>query len=119
MNAALAAVEDRTSDVRAPGTSTPKILIADDDRDMCELVEAGLSERGYGVSWRLSPDEALAKLDEEDFAVLIVDINMGSTSGLDLCRTALAKRPDLLVVVMTGFGTLEHAIAAIRAGAYD
>jgi len=86
---------------------------------MCELAEAGLSQRGYTVSWRLSPDEALAYLDSEDFSVLLVDIHMEGMSGLDLCRAALAKRPDLVVVVMTGFGTLEHAIGAMRAGAYD
>src|SRR5687767_1397408 len=75
MNTALALVEGRSSDVR--GTSTvPKILIADDDRDMCELAEAGLSQRGYSVSWRLSPDEALAHLDSEDFSILLVDIHM-------------------------------------------
>ena len=117
--AALAMAETRSSDVRASGSSAPKILIADDDRDMCELAEAGLSQRGYGVSWRLSPDEALAQLDNEDFSILLVDIHMEGMSGLDLCRAALAKRPDLVVVVMTGFGTLEHAIGAMRAGAYD
>jgi two-component system response regulator HydG len=118
MNGALAIVENRSSDVRGAST-VPKILIADDDRDMCELAEAGLSQRGYGVSWRLSPDEALAHLDTEDFSILLVDIHMEGMSGLDLCRAALAKRPDLVVVVMTGFGTLEHAIGAMRAGAYD
>ncbi len=71
------------------------------------------------MSWRLSPDEALAHLDSEDFSILLVDIHMEGMSGLDLCRAALAKRPDLVVVVMTGFGTLEHAIGAMRAGAYD
>jgi DNA-binding NtrC family response regulator len=119
MNGAAATVENRSSsEVRATATA-PKILIADDDRDMCELAEAGLSQRGYSVSWRLSPDEALAQLDNEDFSILLVDIHMEGMSGLDLCRAALAKRPDLVVVVMTGFGTLEHAIGAMRAGAYD
>ena len=99
--------------------SVPKILVADDDRGMCELAEAGLSLRGYGVSWRLSPDEALAELDNEDYSILLVDIHMEGMSGLDLCRAAMAKRPDLVVVVMTGFGTLEHAVGAMRAGAYD
>ncbi len=118
MNGALAVVESRSSsDARA--STAPKILIADDDRDMCELADAGLSQRGYSVSWRLSPDEALAQLDSEDFSILLVDIHMEGMSGLDLCRAALAKRPDLVVVVMTGFGTLEHAIGAMRAGAYD
>ncbi len=118
MSTALALVEGRSSEVKG-GSTVPKILIADDDRDMCELAEAGLSQRGYSVSWRLSPDEALAHLDTEDFSILLVDIHMEGMSGLDLCRAALAKRPDLVVVVMTGFGTLEHAIGAMRAGAYD
>ncbi len=118
MNTALALVEERSHD--APlASSVPRILVADDDRDMCEVVEAGLSQRGYGVSWRLAPNDALALLEREDFSVLLVDIHMEGMSGLDLCRAALAKRPDLVVVVMTGFGTLEHAIGAMRAGAYD
>ncbi|MES1186613.1 MAG: sigma-54 dependent transcriptional regulator [Myxococcales bacterium] len=118
MTAALALVEKSSSDARV-SSSVPKILVADDDREMCELAEAALSPRGYGVSWRLSPEAALAQLDNEDFSVLLVDIHMEGMSGLDLCRTALAKRPDLVVIVMTGFGTLEHAIGAMRAGAYD
>jgi two-component system response regulator HydG len=119
MNAAALAIVDKTSSDARVSSSVPKILVADDDRDMCELAEAGLSLRGYGVSWRLSPDAALAELDNEDYSVLLVDIHMEGMSGLDLCRAAMAKRPDLVVVVMTGFGTLEHAIGAMRAGAYD
>ncbi len=99
--------------------SKPAILVADDDRDLCELAEAGLSGRGYDVSWRLSPEETLAELDANDYSVLLVDIHMDGKSGLDLCRAAIAKRPDLPVIVMTGFGTVEHAVGAIHAGAYD
>src|SRR5690606_24096357 len=95
------------------------ILVGDDDRDMCELAEAGLEQRGYGVTWRLSPKEALAAIESEDFDVVLVDIHMEGMSGLELCREALAKRPDLVVVVMTGFGSLDHAIGAMRVGAYD
>ncbi len=97
----------------------PKILVVDDDRDMCELAQAELTKRGYDAAWRLSPDEALAYLEQEPVAVLLVDIHMEGQSGLDLCRAAIAKQPDLPVIVMTGFGTIEHAVAAIRAGAYD
>src|SRR5262245_56552353 len=95
------------------------ILIADDDAETCELTEAGLSKRGYKVTWRLSAEGALELLDEDDYAVLLVDIHMDGMSGLELCRAALAKRPDLVVIVMTGFGTLDHAVGAMRAGAYD
>ncbi|HEV8244169.1 MAG TPA: sigma-54 dependent transcriptional regulator [Polyangiaceae bacterium] len=100
-------------------TARPGVLVVDDDREMCELAEAGLTQRGYAVTWRLNPEEALALLDKEDYWVLLVDIHMDGMSGLDLCRAALAKRPDLVVVVMTGFGSLEHAVGAMHSGAYD
>jgi DNA-binding NtrC family response regulator len=93
--------------------------VADDDPETCELTESGLSQRGYRVKWRLSAEGALELLDQEDYAVLLVDIHMDGMSGLELCRAALAKRPDLVVIVMTGFGTLDHAVGAMRAGAYD
>ncbi len=96
-----------------------RILVADDERDMCELVEAGLRERGYDVAWHVTPEGVLDALDHDDYSALLVDIHMDGKSGLDLCRTAISKRPDLPVVVMTGFGTVEHAVGAIRAGAYD
>jgi DNA-binding NtrC family response regulator len=119
----MIAVPDRVEDVRrSPGTMLPPahaILVVDDDPEMCELAEAGLTQRGYQVTWKVSPKEALDLLDREDFAVLLVDIHMDGMSGLDLCRAALAKRPDLAVVVMTGFGSMDHAIGAMRAGAYD
>ncbi len=103
----------------ALAAAAPAILVADDDQEMCELAEASLSRRGYKVTWRLTAEEALAELDREDFSVLLIDIHMQGMNGLELCSQALLKRPDAVVVVMTGFGTLEDAIGAMRAGAYD
>ncbi|HEY4159161.1 MAG TPA: sigma-54 dependent transcriptional regulator, partial [Polyangiaceae bacterium] len=102
-----------------PRGSVANVLVVDDDQDMCELMEADLTRRGYAVSIFTSPAQALAALDTEDFSVLLVDVNMEEMSGFDVCRAAVAKRPDLVVMVMTGFGSLEHAVGAIRAGAYD
>jgi two-component system response regulator HydG len=100
-------------------SSALPVLIVDDDAEMCAVVEESLQGRGHPTRSTQSPDEALALLGETEYAVMVVDIHMEGRSGLDLCREALLKHPRLAVVVMTGFGTLEHAIGAIRAGAYD
>jgi DNA-binding NtrC family response regulator len=109
---------DDLTERRAVSTA-PRILVADDDQDMCEMAIAGLAPLGYDVSSCRTPEEALARLDDDEFAAMLVDIHMEGKSGLDLCREVAAKRPDLPVIVMTGFGTMEHAVGAIRAGAYD
>jgi two-component system response regulator HydG len=93
--------------------------VVDDEPEMCALLEAGLGRRGFEVTSRPSGDAALALLDEADFEAIVVDLNMPGTSGLDLASWVAANRPDTPVVVITAFGSLETAVAAIRAGAYD
>ncbi|MFO0575861.1 MAG: sigma-54 dependent transcriptional regulator [Polyangia bacterium] len=97
----------------------PRVLIVDDDRSMCELLEIGLRKRGFDPLWRTDPLEALELLSTEDPDVIITDLNMPSVPGTELCARVLANRPDVPVIVITAFGSLETAIAAIRAGAYD
>jgi len=120
-NAQAETDESLDSSSRALGerTSAPRILVVDDDQEMCELAQADLTRRGYSVSWYTSANQALLALESTDFCVLLVDIHMEEMSGLEMCRAALAMRPDLVVMVMTGFGSLEHAVGAMRAGAYD
>lgn len=103
----------------SPGKRRGAILVVDDDREMCELAQSALKARGHDVHWKLNPSAALELLDSRDFDILLADIHMEAMNGLDLCRAALAKRPDLEVIVMTGFGTVDHAVGAMRAGAYD
>ncbi|HEX7481464.1 MAG TPA: sigma-54 dependent transcriptional regulator [Polyangiales bacterium] len=98
---------------------TGRALIVDDDRSMCEMLQAGLTKRGFDVTFRTSAAESLEVLQTQDFDVLVTDMNMHGMSGLELCERAIASRPDVPVVVITAFGSLETAIAAIRAGAYD
>ncbi|HSS39958.1 MAG TPA: sigma-54 dependent transcriptional regulator, partial [Polyangia bacterium] len=83
------------------------------------LLELGLSKRGFQTVSRTSGDDALALLDQSDFDAIVVDLNMPGTSGLDVASWVAANRPDTPVIVVTAFGSLETAVAAIRAGAYD
>jgi two-component system response regulator HydG len=95
------------------------ILIVDDDAALCRLVVDGLGREGFEVRSVTSPEEALAAMANGDFDAALVDVNMPQMNGLELSRRLLDQRPDLPIVVITAFGSLETAIAAIRAGAYD
>jgi len=105
--------------VSAGGPSAGRLLVVDDELELCALLEAGLSKRGFTVTSRTSGDAALALLDEADFDAIVVDLNMPGMSGLDVASWVAANRPDTPVVVITAFGSLETAVAAIRSGAYD
>jgi two-component system response regulator HydG len=94
-------------------------LVVDDEQSMCELLEADLQLRDYQVSWYTSADEGLAALESSPFDVVLTDLKMPGTDGIQFCRRIVANRPDIPVIVMTAFGSMESAIAAIRAGAYD
>jgi len=94
-------------------------LIVDDDRSMCELIEADLTSRGIPSEWRTSAEDAIRLVNEKPFDVVLTDLQMPGLNGLALCERIVANRPDIPVVVMTAFGSLQTAVAAIRVGAYD
>ncbi|MBN1957050.1 MAG: sigma-54-dependent Fis family transcriptional regulator [Desulfuromonadales bacterium] len=95
------------------------ILIIDDDTALCELLEEDLSRRGYQAWTALNVTAAREILHQQDIDVVLTDLNMPGISGIDFCAELHANRPDLPVVIMTAFGSLETAIGALRAGAYD
>jgi DNA-binding NtrC family response regulator len=96
-----------------------RVLVVDDDRDMCDLIEADLTSRGFQVLAQQKAEQAFAELRSGDFDVILTDLNMPGMGGIELCERVVANRPDIPVVVITAFGSMESAIAAIRAGAYD
>jgi two-component system response regulator AtoC len=98
---------------------TGKLLVVDDDASMAETIAAVMGRRGFLVSSASSAAAGLEVIDSEDFDVVVTDLHMPGMDGLAFCERVLAKRPDVPVVVLTAFGTLENAIAAIRVGAYD
>jgi two-component system response regulator HydG len=96
-----------------------RILVVDDVQDMCEMLADRLGKQGFTVTWRTSASEALDVLMTGEFDVVVTDLNMRGMNGIELCERIAANRPDVPVVVITAFGSLETAVAAIRAGAYD
>ncbi len=95
------------------------VLVVDDDLASRELLRKGLSPAGFDVSSAPSADEALRVLNGSDVGVVLTDVNMPGSSGIELCRRVAELHPDVPTIVVTGFGSLQTAVEAMRAGAYD
>lgn len=91
----------------------------DDDAALCDALAESLGRRGFDLTFRLSGEQALAAIAAEQPDVVIADINMGAMSGLELCRRVSELAPDVPVVLITAFGSMESAIGGLRAGAWD
>lgn len=97
-----------------------QILVAEDDRVQREILTDILSQAGYGVKAVASGRAAIEALKEEDgFHLLLTDMRMPEMDGLDLLRQAKRLRPDVEVVVMTAYATVETAVTAMKEGAID
>jgi len=96
-----------------------QILIADDDEVSCQLFAETLEGQGYDVQKVTSGDQAIASLAQRLYDLLIVDVRMPGTSGLEVTRIVHDKYPSLPVIVMTAFGSMETAVEAIHEGAFD
>ncbi|HRG99079.1 MAG TPA: sigma-54 dependent transcriptional regulator [Polyangiaceae bacterium] len=98
---------------------TPRILVVDDDPDLCAELERMLARRGHDVVARTSAEDALAVALGEEVDLVLTDLRMGRLSGVELCRRVVEQKPDVPVVVLTAFGSVEAAVATTRAGAFD
>ena len=96
-----------------------RVLLVDDDTSLSETLEIWLRKRGHDVTTRASAEEAQSLVMNQDFDVVVTDLNMRHVSGIELCERIVANRPDIPVIVLTAFGSLDTAVSAIRAGAYD
>ena len=98
----------------------PTVLLVDDDRELRELLREQLEATGdYAVVGVGNAAEALSALSAQAIDVVVTDLRMPGTSGTKLCKEVVRLFPDVPVLLMTAFGSLDSAIDAIRAGAYD
>ncbi len=112
----------------AVGESEPKpptsavaerILVVDDDPIIAESLTEFLSVEGYRTAAKSSVNEAIAELERQPHAVVITDVNMPKGNGFELLRAVRQRFPEVVPIVITGFGTIESAVEAIKMGAYD
>jgi DNA-binding NtrC family response regulator len=96
-----------------------KILVVDDERDICRALEFLLSREGYKVAVTYSGQDALKKIESEDVDLVITDLKMEGLDGMQVLERALNLRPNLMVILMTAFASVESAVEAMKKGASD
>lgn len=96
-----------------------RILVVDDDSLVREYVCETLKRRDYFVDDAESGETAIAMLAESDYDLVITDLKMHHTTGMDVLREAIRIQPECRVMVITAFGTIENAVEAMRIGACD
>jgi DNA-binding NtrC family response regulator len=96
-----------------------RILIVDDEAGLLSVISTMLKAEGYDVVPMREGDKALELLRREDFDLMIADIRMRPIDGMQILRTARAERPDVAVIMLTAYGSIETAIEAMKLGAFD
>jgi DNA-binding NtrC family response regulator len=99
--------------------SDARVLVVDDEPDMVENCTRILRRAGYRVIGTTDPERAVGLIESERPDVLLTDLKMPHLDGMELMRRARELDVSLPVVVITAFGTIESAVAAIKQGAFD
>jgi DNA-binding NtrC family response regulator len=96
-----------------------KILVVDDDESLRWVLQTQLEDLGYVVRSAPDAEQALATMEESLPALVLSDLNMPGMSGLELLARMRGEYPEVPVVIMTAYGTIQSAVQAMRSGAYD
>ncbi|MCC6159557.1 MAG: response regulator [Deltaproteobacteria bacterium] len=100
-------------------TEPKRALVADDEDVFCKLLAKTLSLDGFQVDTANDGMEAIELLDRHRYAVILTDLMMPRAGGLEVLRAARRTDPDVAVILVTGYASLDSALAAIKEGAYD
>ncbi|NOX59378.1 MAG: sigma-54-dependent Fis family transcriptional regulator [Planctomycetes bacterium] len=97
----------------------PRIFVVDDDRIILDSLQEMLTLEGYDVAGATGLSDALSDLEQTGAHVVISDINMSGGDGFELLQIIRQRWPETVVIMITGYGTIESAVEAIKMGAYD
>jgi len=96
-----------------------KVLVVDDETDVVNTIQSYLSEKGYKTFGCTSGKGAIEALKKYDFDLLLADLAMPEMNGIQLLQSALEIDPHLIGIIITGKGTIQSAVDAMKAGAFD
>ncbi len=95
-----------------------KILVVDDEKEFTEVYKIIFEEKGYETQSASSGEECLELLKEEEFDLVLTDLKMGGMSGLELLKAIREQEYSCEVMLVTGYGTIESAVNAMKLGAF-
>src|SRR5262252_5212214 len=98
---------------------SPRVLVVDDEKVIREILSDFLTMEGYVVRTVENGEHALRELERRSYNLVITDLKMPGVGGLELLERIADMKANVLTVIMTGFGTVETAIEAMKKGAYD
>lgn len=98
---------------------TGKILVVDDDALLRDFLNETLNRTGFKVELVSTGEEALEKIKQEDYDIILSDIRMPNMGGMELLATVKKYLPDAKVVMMTAYGTVQNAVEAMKLGAFE
>jgi two-component system, NtrC family, response regulator AtoC len=96
-----------------------RIIVCDDDAGMRETLQAVLTDDGYDVCVAANGADALAQLHKQPFQVMLLDLRMPDSNGIELLPRIKQLAPDMAVIIMTAYGTIKNAVEAVHQGAFD
>ena len=96
-----------------------RILVVDDDASLRRVLQVQLEQEGYAVASAASAQQTLSMLQVQPYDLVISDLKMPGSSGLELLRQIRLQYPEAIVLILTAFGTVETAVEAMKSGAYD
>jgi DNA-binding NtrC family response regulator len=96
-----------------------RLLIVEDEETLCESLKRVLMKDGYEVDTVSSAEAAMRKIDDVAYDLIITDILLPGIDGIELLRRTRLKLPDQIVIIITAYASIETAVGALRAGAYD
>jgi DNA-binding NtrC family response regulator len=99
--------------------SARQVLVVDDEENIRLFLHTLLQKKGYSVRTAETAEQALTLLRQAPADFVLTDVKMPGMSGIDLCRELRGQWPELVVVVMSAYGSVEQALEAVRVGAYD
>src|SRR6478672_1647919 len=99
--------------------STKHLLLIEDERPLREAIAEQLASRGYHVEQADSGEAALARLADFAFDIIITDLRLPGIDGSAVVQAAVARYPEIVAIVVTGYGTMKDAVEAVRRGAWD